>query len=194
MKRGIKKEIRIIGIDDGYFEKFKEKECLVVGAVCRGAEFLDGLISFKVEVDGNDSTEKIIKNINKSKHKGQLSLIMVNGIALAGFNVIDIEKVSKETNLPIIIVSRKNPRIELIKRILEKIGKKDRIELIEKAGIPKEFKINNSKIYFQFYGIEEEKAREILKLTIKHGNMPEPLRIAHIIASGISLGENKGRV
>jgi endonuclease V-like protein UPF0215 family len=192
--KGIKKEIRIIGIDDGYFEKFKAKKCLVVGVICRGAEFLDGLISFKVDVDGNDATEKIIKNINKSKHKAQLSLIMVNGIALAGFNVIDIEKINKETKLPIIVVTRKNPRIKLIKSVLEKIGMKNKIRLIEKAGKPKEFQINNSKIYFQFYGINEERVREILKLTIKHGNMPEPLRIAHIIASGITLGENKGRV
>jgi len=190
----IKKEIRILGIDDGYFEKFKAKKCLVIGVVYRGAEFLDGLISFKVKVDGDDATEKIIESINKSKHLKQLSLIMVNGISLAGFNVIDIEKISKETGLPIIIVSRKNPRIELIKKVLKKIGKEDKIKLIEKARKPREFKINKTKIYFQFYGMEEEKAREILKLTIKHGNMPEPLRIAHIIASGVTLGENRGRV
>jgi len=192
--QGIKKEIRIIAIDDGYFEKFKSKQCIVVGVIYRGAEFIDGLISFKVKVDGNDATTRIARAINKSKHKGQLSLIMLNGIAIAGFNVIDIEALSKATNLPVIIVSRKKPRPKLIKETLKKLKQEEKIKAIEKAGKPKTFNLGKKKIYFQFYGISEDKARKILKATIKRGHMPEPLRVAHIIASGITLGENKGRV
>ncbi|MEM4647914.1 MAG: DUF99 family protein [Candidatus Pacearchaeota archaeon] len=190
----IKKEIRIIGIDDGYFEKFKSKYSKVVGVIFRGGEFIDGLISFDVEVDGDDATEKIANAINKSKHKGQIGIIMINGISLAGFNVIDIELLSKLTSLPVIIVSRKKPRLNLIKKTLKKINHEKKIKLIEKAGKPKPFIINDKKIYYQFFNIDEEKVREILKLTIKRGLMPEPLRVAHIIATGITLGENKGRV
>lgn len=189
----IRKEMRIIGIDDGHFDKFHSRECLVVGVIFRGAEFLDGLISFNVEVDGNDATEKIISAINKSKHKEQLSLIMISGIALGGFNVVDIEKLAKQTGLPVMIVSRRKPRLALIKETLKKIKKEEKIVLIEKAGIPREIEHKNKKIYFQFYGIEEEKAREIILMSLKHGNVPEQLRIAHIISTGITLGENKGR-
>ncbi|MEM2768492.1 MAG: DUF99 family protein, partial [Candidatus Pacearchaeota archaeon] len=141
-----------------------------------------------------DATEKIANAINKSKHKGQIGIIMINGISLAGFNIIDIELLSKLTSLPVIIVSRKKPRLNLIKKTLKKINQEKKIKLIEKAGKPKPFIINNKKIYYQFFNIDEEKVKEILKLTIKRGLMPEPLRVAHIIASGITLGENKGRV
>lgn len=192
--QGIKREIRIIAIDDGYFEKFKQKTCLVVGVIFRGAKFIDGLISFKVKVDGDDATEKIAQAINKSKHKGQLSLIMLNGISLAGFNVIDINKLNNLTNLPVLVVSRQKPRPDLIKTTLKRLNKEDKIKYIDKAGKPKEFLTENGKIYFQYTGIEEKKVKQILTLTIKRGNMPEPLRIAHIIATGITLGENKGRV
>jgi endonuclease V-like protein UPF0215 family len=190
----IKKEMRILGVDDGYFDKRKSKQCLVVGVVFRGAEFMDGLISFYVTVDGDDATEKLIEAINKSKHKEQLSLIMISGIAVAGFNVIDIAKLAYATGLPVIVVSRRKPRIKLIKSVLKKIGKEDKISLIEKAGEARELEVKNKKIYFQFYGIEEDKAREILRLSLKHGAVPEQLRIAHIIATGITLGENRGRL
>jgi len=189
----LKKEIRIIGIDDGHFEKFKSKKCLVVGVIFRGAEFIDGLISFHVMVDGDDATAKIIESVNKSKHKGQISVIMINGIALGGFNVIDIEKTSKETGLPVIVISRRKPRLNTIKNVLINLGKKEKIKLIEKAGIPKKFTFGKNRLYFQFYGIDEEKTRQLIKMTLKHGNVPEPIREAHIIATGITLGENRGR-
>ncbi|MEM2932596.1 MAG: DUF99 family protein [Candidatus Pacearchaeota archaeon] len=190
----IKPEIRILGIDDGYFEKFKGKKCLVIGTIFRGARALDGLISFYIDVDGDDATDKLINIVNKSKHKEQLSVIMINGIALGGFNVIDIAKVSKATGIPVIVVSRKKPRIRLIKNILKKLGKKRKISFIDKAGKPKKISINNKEVYFQFYGISEEKAREVIIASVLLGNIPEPIRVAHIIATGVTLGENRGRV
>jgi len=32
----MKKQIRIIGIDDASFDKFKDKKVLVLGTICRG--------------------------------------------------------------------------------------------------------------------------------------------------------------
>ncbi|MEM1535384.1 MAG: DUF99 family protein [Candidatus Pacearchaeota archaeon] len=190
----IKPEIRILGIDDGHFEKFSSAKCLVVGTIFRGAQALDGLISFYVEVDGDDGTEKLIEAVNRSKHKEQLSVIMINGIALGGFNVLNIKEICLKTGIPVVVVSRKKPRIKLIKAVLKKIGKKEKIKFIEEAGKPNEIKINGKSIYFQCYGLDKEKASELIKSSIRFGNIPEPLRVAHIIATGIVLGENKGRV
>ena len=49
----MKKEIRIIGIDDGPFNKFKEKEVLVIGTIFRGGEWLDGVLSTKIKIGNN---------------------------------------------------------------------------------------------------------------------------------------------
>ena len=59
----IKPEIRVVGFDDGPF-KFGQKETVIVGAVFRGGDYLDGLISAKIKVDGMDSTEKLTEAIN----------------------------------------------------------------------------------------------------------------------------------
>ena len=185
----VKKEIRIIGIDDSPFNKFKDKEILVVGVVMRGGLFVDGILSTKARVDGNDATDKIIKMINKCKFKPQLQCIFLNGIAVAGFNVIDIQKLSKKTKIPVVVVIRTNPNIEKIKDTLIKIRQKNKIKLIEKAG--KVIQINN--IFVQLAGIDLEKAKKILKIVCTRSLIPEPLRLAHIIAAGIVTGESKGR-
>ena len=42
-------------------------------------------------------------------------------------------------------------------------------------------------------GIDEKKAKELVKLTTTNSEIPEPIRIAHIIAAGLVKGESKGR-
>jgi hypothetical protein len=49
-------------------------------------------------------------------------------------------------------------------------------------------------VYMQCAGIGPDQAAKIIKLTATHGNIPEPLRVAHIIATGIVCGETCGRV
>ena len=38
-----------------------------------------------------------------------------------------------------------------------------------------------------------EEARQIIKIAATRGLMPEPIRLAHLIASGIVEGESRGR-
>ena len=88
-----------------------------------------------------------------------------------------------------IVVIRKNPDIEKIKNTLIKINQKNKIKLIENAG--KVMQIND--IFVQLSGIDIQKARKILKIACTRNLLPEPLRLAHIIAAGIVMGESKGR-
>jgi len=44
----------------------------------------------------------------------------------------------------------------------------------------------------QIYGIEREDAEDIVKLSTTRSAIPEPVRVAHIIAAGIVTGESKG--
>lgn len=184
-----KKEIRVIGIDDSPFNKFKDKKTLLVGIVMRGGSWVDGVLSAKADVDGNDSTKKIAGMINKCKFKPQLQCIFLNGIAVGGFNIIDIKELSKQTKLPVITIIRKMPDIENIKKTLIKIRKQQKIKLIEKAG--KVVKINS--IFAQLTGIDFEEANKILKVVCTRSMVPEPLRLAHMVASGVILGESRGK-
>ncbi len=184
-----KREIRTLGIDDSPFKKFKKGNILVIGTIFRGGILLDGILTTKVSIDGNNSTRKLIQMINSSKFKPQLRCILINGIALGGFNVIDIKELNKKTRIPVIVVIRKYPDFKKIEQTLKKINKQHKYKLIQKAG-PVE-KIN--KIYIQRKGISIKKAKEILKLTCTRSLIPEPIRVAHLIAGGVITGESKGK-
>ncbi len=186
----MKREVRVMGIDDAPFDKRdKGRKTFIVGTIYRGGDFLDGVVSIPVTIDGDDSTQQIIAMINRSKFKTQLQCIFLNGIAVAGFNVVDVHNVVKATGIPLVTVIRRQPDMMNIHKTLEKIGYKHKILLLAKAGPVQKV----GKIYIQAVGLSLAKAKEFLDLTCTHSLIPEPLRVAHIIAAGIVKGESKGK-
>lgn len=187
--RSVKREIRVLGIDDGVFVPQKKGKALIVGVVYRGGLWLDGVMHTKIEVDGLDATEKIASMITSSPHYAQLRVIMLNGLTFAGFNVVDIKRLYTITKLPVIVVSREKPNLDEIKKALENLPRKEqRWKMIENAGKLIEVNVKNtgSTLYVQLAGLNEKDARKIVRITSTRSNIPEPLRVAHIIASGIT--------
>ncbi|MBI3036696.1 DUF99 family protein [Candidatus Woesearchaeota archaeon] len=185
----MKKEARILGIDDSPFDKFKDKEVLIIGTFFRGGSSLDGVMTTTTAVDGSNATARIIRMVKKSKFYTQLRAIMLNGIAVGGFNVVDIQKLAAATKIPVIVVMRDYPELGKIKSTLNRLGMKSKVRLIGKAG--KIHKVDN--IHIQLAGCSLEKAKELLKISCTRSHIPEPIRTAHLIAAGIKLGESKGK-
>lgn len=185
----MKKEIRILGIDDASFDKFKDKRVLVIGTVFRGGSWLDGIITTYVRVDGTNSTKKLVEMINGCKFKPQLQFIMLDGIALGGFNIVDVVKLNKETAIPVIVVMRNYPDFKKIERVLRKLGKGSKIKLLKKAGEV----IKIDKIHVQLIGVDYHTAKKLLKISCTRSHVPEPIRVAHLIGQGIAMGESRGR-
>ena len=187
--RSIKPEIRVLGVDDGVFIPHSKGLVDVVGIVFRGGYWLDGVMRTEIEVDGLDATEKIASMIIESPHYKQLRIIMLSGITFAGFNVVDIKELYSKTSLPVIALTRDLPKMEEIRQALENLPEKERRwKAILNAGEIFEVQTREGEepIYMQIAGIEREDAEKIVKITSTRSNIPEPLRVAHIIASGLT--------
>jgi len=193
MIRKIKPQIRVIGFDDGTFSfksKIKRDKTILVGVIMKGSQDVVGVVTRWIEVDGRDATEKMIEAINSSRFK-DLRVIMLKGITYAGFNVVDVEELSRETRLPVIIVIRKRPDLQAMEKALKKhfSDAEERISLLHKAGKIKE--LIPGKLYYQAIGVSYDQTEEIIRLTQKSSLIPEPLRLAHMIASAVMSGESK---
>ena len=187
--RSIKPEIRVLGVDDGVFIPHSKGLVDVVGIVFRGGYWLDGVMRTEIEVDGLDATEKIASMIIESPHYKQLRVIMLSGITFAGFNVVDIKELYNKTNLPVIALTRDPPKMEEIKQALENLPEKEkRWKAILNAGeiIEVQTREGEEPIYMQIAGLERRDAEKIVRITSTRSNIPEPLRVAHIIASGLT--------
>jgi len=193
MIRKVKPEIRVVGFDDGTFSfssKLERRRTVLFGVVMKGSSEVVGAVSRWITVDGTDATEKLIDAVNGSRFK-DLRVILLKGITYGGFNVVDLERLHRETGLPVIVVVRKRPDLRAMELALRKHFSdwEERVELLRKA--PPLLEMIPGKLYVQAIGVSQEVAFEVVRVTTKTGLIPEPLRLAHIMASAFMTGESK---
>jgi endonuclease V-like protein UPF0215 family len=188
--RVVKPEIRVLGVDDSPFVFRSKTQTLVVGVVFRGGNWLDGVMSTHITVDGDDATSNICNMIKSSSHYRQLGVVMLNGLTLAGFNVVDIKAINVETNLPVLAVTDRKPDLLKVQSALENLPHGiEKWKIIANSGeiFSVVTKTGSLPLYVETAGIEREQTVEVLRLTSNRSRLPEPLRVAHLVASGISL-------
>jgi uncharacterized protein len=185
--RVIKSEIRILGVDDGKFVPRTKGTVIVVGVVFRGGCWIDGVMHTRIAIDGSDATEQFALMINSSPHRRQLRLVMLSGVTFAGFNLVDIKALHSATGIPVIALTREKPDLDAIHQALKNLPQtEERWRIVLAAGKIHEFTCKGSKLYMELAGISLADAQKIVELTSTMSSFPEPLRVAHLIASGIT--------
>ena len=187
--RSIKPEIRVLGIDDGRFVPRTKGTADVVGVVYRGGYWFEGIMRTKVTIDGLDATEKMAAMIEESPFYGELRVVFLDGVTFAGFNVVDISKLSRRVELPVISVVREKPDLAEIRSALTNLPDFEvRWQAMENAG--KLFEVETRKgenpVYMHTAGILRGDAEKVMSETSTRSLIPEALRVAHIIASGLT--------
>ncbi len=180
----------VIGFDDAPFERAHRGDVAVIGAVYAGAR-LEGVLSGRVRRDGRNSTAVVIDMVRRSRFRAHLQAVLLQGIAFAGFNVVDIHALHAALGVPVIVVARHRPDMSAIRRALTARvpGGVRKLRLIERAGPMEPL----AGVYVQRAGIAAGPAAELLRRLAAHGKLPEPLRTAHLIAGGITTGESRHR-
>jgi endonuclease V-like protein UPF0215 family len=107
---------------------------------------------------------------------------------------VDIQLLSESTDLPVITITRDEPDFKKIKQALQKnfTDWEDRWTILNQG---KMYVITtpHNPIFIKISGLSLEEAKEIIKLSTIRGVIPEPIRVAHLIASGITRGESYGK-
>ncbi len=180
----------VVGFDDAPFPRGARGDVPVVGCVFSGPVFT-GVLSGTVRKDGRNATEVLARLVTESKWAPQLQLVMLQGIALAGFNVVDLAALGRLTGLPVLVVARRRPGLVAIREaLLSRVpGGARKWALVEAAG-PMEACAG---VYVQRAGLSLDEAAGVIARTALHGRIPEPLRAAHLVAGGAWGGESRGR-
>jgi len=189
----MKSEIRILGLDDAPFS-FSDSSTDVIGVIMRGNHYIEGVLHDVITIDGTDATSTCEHMIAKTRHAMQLKAILFDGATMGGFNIIDIDQIWEKTKIPVITVTRKKPDFEKIQLALQGHFSdwKNRLDLLEKGSLQK-IRTAHNPLFIKYKGITLAEAKEIITLATIRGAVPEPLRVAHVIASGISRGESYGK-
>jgi uncharacterized protein len=213
--------VNVIGFDDGPFPRDHKGDVLLVGVVCSGTR-VDGILSGRIRRDGANATRAMVDVVRASQFGTHVQAIMLQGIAVGGFNVVDVHGLSAALRVPVLVVTRRRPDMTAVKQALFSGSPADRPrvagatrkwKLIENAGTmeilgesrralrrdggatkpPSGIKTHAPRLWVQRVGLSLDEARKLVADTTLHGNIPEPLRLAHLIAGGITTGTSRGR-
>lgn len=184
------KQPHVIAFDDAPFAREHRGNVLLVGAVFAGLR-LEGVVTGAVRRDGRNATRVIASLIAKSRFRQQLHAVLLQGIAVAGFNVVDLAALHREVALPVLVVARRKPDLTAIRRaLLDHVrGGARKWRLIEQAGPMEQI----GSLWVQRTGISSQAAEKLLARLTAHGRLPEPIRAAHLIAGGLGTGESRHR-
>ncbi len=179
----VKQFIRALGIDDTPFQLREDQYTNIVGVVYRGNLILEDVLTTIIEVDGLDSTSKIVEMVEGSKLSSQLRVIFLSGVTFGGFNTVNIKELYQLLKIPVIVILEKKPDYERIKagacrtKNYEKI-----ITYIKEAGDITPVQTVKGRIYIQISGLNLSEALNLISLFQASSKIPEPLRVAQLIA------------
>lgn len=180
----------VVGFDDAPFPREHRGDVLLVGTVCSRTR-LDGVLSGRVRRDGSNSTDRMIAMVEGSQFAEHVRAVLLQGIAVAGFNVVDVHRLRSALGLPVLVVARRKPNLDAMRTYLRHnvSAWKRKWDLIEAAGPMEPLR----GLWVQRAGLTPAAAEHLVAATTLHGKLPEPLRLAHLIAGGITTGTSRGR-
>ncbi len=176
-----------IGIDDGPFPpKSPDKPGRApLVAVCLKGPRLYRVKTGWITVDGLDATgqaQALLEKLPKAP-------ILLSGVTFGGFNLIDPWRVQRRFRTPTIVVVGSRPNNNAVKRALVKHFPdwQERWRIIRSLGPLRSVQTMRDEppIFYEAIGCRAVEARQILVNNVWVSRLPEPVRVAGLLARGL---------
>lgn len=180
----------LLGIDDGPVDKRGASPVWVVGVMMEGQDLVEGVAITRFPVDGDDATGFLADWVGALRFRPGLQGIVLGGITIAGLAVVDVIELARRTDLPVLVANRRDPRDHRLAEALRAAGFADRLAILERT--PTAFPLGRG-LHVAAAGASAERAAALVQASRAKSELPEPLRLAHLIARAITSGESRGR-
>ena len=193
MRRALAKaHLRLAAVEDGPFSRRRSRAPLVAVA-WSGPHELEGVAVGDVEVDGADASERIVALVRALRQFDGIRAVLLDGITVGGFNVVDLDWVARGLDRPVIAVTRRPPEFDRIRDALRTYFPRDATARWRRVRRHPLFRVPTGArpILAAAVGCTRAEALEILRRATQRGYWPEPLRLAHLVAH--ALGPSPGR-
>ncbi|HTT34586.1 MAG TPA: DUF99 family protein [Thermoplasmata archaeon] len=189
MRRALAKaHVTVVAVDDGAFRR-TDARAPIAAVVCAGAERVVGVSIGSVAVDGDDATGRIAALVRAAPDRVGLRAVLVDGIAMGGFNVLDLDRLHDAVGLPVVSVTRRRPDAAKIAAAIRTYFPRDAARRLARLRAHRLFPVPTAArpILAAVVGASRTDAiRLVARLTVQ-GHWPEPLRLAHLVARAVGL-------
>jgi hypothetical protein len=174
-----------VGVDGGAVSGGRQGKTVLVAVLLEGARVLDLRLG-TIDVDGLDARRILVSLLNTLSY----DFVMLSGVSFAGFNLVDIRLLARKVGKPVIVVIREKPNNKAVRDALRKHFDDwmERWSAVKDAGALYSCKplADEPKLYFEVRGGPPNLARRVIVSSSTISRLPEPIRVAGIIAKGLS--------
>ncbi|WP_458185791.1 endonuclease dU [Haladaptatus sp. NG-WS-4] len=175
----MKPGIRALGVAESY----NGSTSTLAGVVTRASRVVDGFVFGTCTVGGTDVTESVI-DLAERLDREDVRYVLVGGIALAWYNVLDMHRIHRAVERPVISVTFEES--DGLQAALEAEFSGDELaqrrERYRRQPSRRELAVNDQTIFVRSVGVDEREARDIVRAFTPEGGRPEPLRVARMAA------------
>lgn len=175
----MKKGVRALGVAESY--RGQEGNSYLAGAVVRASRVADGFSFTTATVGGTDATDAVIR-LYERVDRDDIRLVMLSGVALSWYNIVNLRRVHKETDVPVVSVTyeESDGLRDAVLNEFDGDACDDRLALYD--SLPSRRRVGD--LYVRSVGVPDESADEWVR-GFTYDGRPEPVRIARLAARGL---------
>ena len=176
-----KQGIRGLAIAESFSQT--SKKSVLSGIVMSTDLVIDGFVFGHSTVGGNDATD-VILSMYERLGRPDVSFLLISGIVISLYNIVDVKRISEKIGLPVIGVTYKDSE-GIEDAIKHHFPKSYESKLVEYSALGKREKITlhtSHDLYIRNEGCTIAEATQLLNKLTLQGSFPEPLRISQMLA------------
>jgi endonuclease V-like protein UPF0215 family len=173
--------IRALGVAESFSPG--QKFSVLAGVVMRRDLVIDGVSYGRTSVGGDDATSSIAALFRKFR-RNDINLLMVSGAILSLYNVVDVDSLNGRVGVPVVCLTYKETAgiEDSIRRHFPGTAEAKLIAY-RKLGPRRRVKLNTGRqVYARVAGTTVPEAKKILDIFTLQGSIPEPVRVARLLA------------
>lgn len=176
-----KKGLRGLAVAESFMQN--SEKSILAGIVMRRDFVIDGFVLGRATISGNDATDEIIK-MHEKLARPDISYLLISGIIISMYNMVDIKKIHKKLEIPVIGVTyQDSPGIEQAIKHHFPDSWKEKISEYNKLGEREKINLKTSfEVFVRKEGCELSDVKHLLNDLTLQGSLPEPLRVAQLLA------------
>lgn len=179
-----KKGIRGLAIAESF--KPNSTMSILSGIVMRRDFMIDDFVFGYTTLEGNDATDMILKMYEKLD-RTDINYILISGLIISMYNIIDIEKLFRSLKIPIISVTYNDSLgIEESLKHHFPTSYDSKINSYQKLGRREKITLSTSyDVFIRNEGCTISDVKHLLNKITLQGAVPEPVRVSQLLAKRI---------
>jgi len=173
-----------VGVDDGAFER-GDRYAPIAAVAMSIPSHVEAVRLGSVRVDGTDGTRQLVSLVKRLGPPEGFRAVLLDGVVLGGFNVVDLDAVHRALEVPVVAVTRRPPDFPRIRAAIEKWFPRTSASRWALLRAHRLFPVptDGQPIRAAAVGCSRADATRLVARATVRGYWPEPLRLAHLIAS-----------